>query len=126
MSHSAHTIGAAVVREWAGTQGEHLDLPRMLLRAPVLVALATVSLAASQDHGPAVGRFKLAPVESVLGAYRNDSLNSWGGALVHTPEDPHWPCVGAHVSTSWKTALIRRQGRQRNSLANSLAHLLPR
>ena len=45
----------------------------------------------AQDHGPAVGSFVLAPARSILGAYRNDSLNSWGGAMLHTPDDPQWP-----------------------------------
>lgn len=43
------------------------------------------------EHGPHVGSFVMAPAKSVLGAYRNDSLNSWGGALVHVPEDRRWP-----------------------------------
>ena len=43
------------------------------------------------ETGPRVGSFTMAPARSVLGAYRNDSLNSWGGALLHVPEDPRWP-----------------------------------
>jgi hypothetical protein len=43
------------------------------------------------DTGPAVGIFTLAPVPSFKGAYRNDSLNSWGGALLHAPEDTKYP-----------------------------------
>ena len=42
------------------------------------------------ETGPAVGIFEMAPVRSVQGAYRNDSLNTWGGALLHVPEDPRW------------------------------------
>jgi hypothetical protein len=63
--------------------------PQILLCAAVV--LTVVAMAVAQDHGPAVGSFTLAPVRSALGAYRNDSLNSWGGAMVHTPEDTLWP-----------------------------------
>ena len=37
---------------------------------------------AAPDTGPWVGVFKMAPAASALGAYRNDSLNTWGGALL--------------------------------------------
>jgi hypothetical protein len=63
----------------------------MHICALAVVVLTVMAVAVAQDHGPAVGSFTLAPVRSVLGAYRNDSLNSWGGAMVHTPEDPLWP-----------------------------------
>ena len=63
----------------------------MALRGWLVLLLAPVALADPGDHGQAVGTFKLAPARSILGAYRNSSLNSWGGSLIHVPEDKEWP-----------------------------------
>jgi hypothetical protein len=64
-------------------------VPRV--RCSSILALLWVAAALAKETGPHVGVFEMAPAASALGAYRNDSLNSWGGALLHVPEDPAWP-----------------------------------
>ena len=57
----------------------------------VLLTILSGAAGNTPDKGPAVGTFKLAPVLSVFGAYHNNSMNTWGGALVHVPEDKATP-----------------------------------
>ena len=57
----------------------------------LLLAILTSAFGKAPDRGPAVGTFKLAPALSVYGAYHNESMNSWGGAIVHVPEDKATP-----------------------------------
>ena len=57
----------------------------------LLLAILTGAVKDAPDNGPAVGTFKLVPALSVYGAYHNKSMNTWGGALVHVPEDKATP-----------------------------------
>ena len=68
---------------------------RLLALAIAAVALSSrpgrafaAAAADPGDRGAAVGSFDLAPAASWRGAYRNASLNTWGGALLHAPNDP--------------------------------------
>ena len=63
----------------------------MTVASVLLLAILTGAVKDAPDNGPAVGTFKLAPALSVYGAYHNKSMNTWGGALVHVPEDKATP-----------------------------------
>jgi hypothetical protein len=75
-------------------------------------------LAAFVFADPAVGSFKLAPAPSVYGAYRNDSFNSWGGSLIHVPEDKEWPF---HMYVS---AFVQNCGLHAWETNSEIAHLV--
>ena len=78
--------------------------------------LKTDDSSADPETGPHVGSFKMAPAKTVLGAYRNDSLNSWGGALLSRQSftNPYSCTFGQkteimRVPCDWAAGKIRQQ-----------------
>lgn len=63
----------------------------VMISSVTAIAILACTLGNIPNKGPAVGSFKLMPALSVYGAYHNKSMNSWGGALVHVPEDKATP-----------------------------------
>ena len=87
----------------------------MLLPATLLACAAAGINEPGGESGPAVGSFTLAPVRSYEGAYRNHSLNTWGGALLHDQDNAEYPC---HMFASLLSrAMVYMPGRQQPDCA---------